>query len=423
MKNKKYLLLGLGIGNNAVKNYFDQNNIKYIIYDDKIEEYRKDVNFNDFDIVIKSSGIKDDHYILKYAKLLNKEILTDLELFFRLTKDKKIITVTGSNGKTTTVSLVKYFLPALDLGGNIGIGLCSLIDSDNDIIIEASSFMLDYIKYFRSNINLYTNITTNHLDHHDSFVSYIKAKMKLIKNIKKNDYLIYNYDDQLLRRLFRFIECNVIRYSLSEKKEVYIQDNTIFYLNKKLINIDNFKLKGTHNLYNLLGSIAIVIAYDINIFSKIKNLANFMPISHRLEYIGRFKNAKVYNDSKSTNFFALKTALEAFKNEKILLICGGKLKEDNLNLINNNLDYLSKVIINGENKNLLEEFFKIRNIESFVFNSLDEAIEKIPYIYKDETIILFSPGSSSYDQFKNYIERGNYFKKKMTQLLELSLKA
>jgi len=416
---EKYLLLGLGVGNSAVKEYLDKINCKYLIYDDNIEEYHKDLNFNDFQIIIKSSGIKDDHYILKYGKLLNKEIITDLEFFYRKTYPKKIITVTGSNGKTTTVSLLKHFLNDLDLAGNIGYPLANFLESKKDIIIEASSFMLDYISKYKSHINVYTNISINHLDHHESFSNYLKAKLKLIKNITKDDYLIYNYDNLILRRVFQSINCKVIRFSLKEKVELYINEEAIYYKNNFLLSLKDFKLRGKHNLENLLASMAAVLAYDEKRITEI-NLANFYGIPHRIEYLGRYGFAKVYNDSKATNFYALKTALASFEKEKILLICGGKLKEDNFDQIKDFLKYLSIVIVNGENKNVLANFFKKYNVKVVVVEKLIDAITKIIDVYQDESVILFSPGSSSYDQFRNYEERGEYFKKQMQKIYGLN---
>lgn len=419
MIDKTYLLLGLGVGNIEVKKYFDLKKIKYSIYDDNIEEYRTNIDFNNFDILVKSSGIKDDHFIIRYAKLLKKLIITDLEMFYLYSKPKKLITVTGSNGKTTIVSLLKHLLNHLDLGGNIGVGLSSFIDSDNDIIIEASSFMLDYVDKFKSDISVFTNLTINHLDHHNSFKDYVKAKLKLIKNINKDSYVIYNYDDLLLRRLFRNLDCKLIKYSLKEKIDIYLEGKNIYYQGKLITSTKDYQLAGMHNLENLLAAISVIIAYDRKYLKNLSTLKTFKNIPNRLEYLGKYKQAKVYNDSKATNFYALKTALAAFNQEKILLICGGKLKQDNYKLIDNYLDNLSLVIINGENKSELAKYFEEKNVKYIVSEKLIDAINLLKLVYSDEAIILFSPGSSSYDQFKNYVARGNYFKTKMKELYEL----
>ena len=183
-------------------------------------------------------------------------------MFYLYSKPKKLIAITGSNGKTTIVSLLKHLLNHLDLGGNIGVGLSSFIDSDNDIIIEASSFMLDYVDKFKSDISVFTNLTINHLDHHNSFKDYVKAKLKLIKNINKDSYVIYNYDDLLLRRLFRNLDCKLIKYSLKEKIDIYLEGKNIYYQGKLITSTKDYQLAGMHNLENLLAAISVIIAYD-----------------------------------------------------------------------------------------------------------------------------------------------------------------
>lgn len=419
MEENKYLLLGLGIGNKAIKEYFEANKIEYQIYDDFLKDSKKDIDYNKFDIIIKSSGIMDDHFILNNGRILNKHIISDLEFFYKFTKAKKIICVTGSNGKTTTVSLVKHLLDELDKGGNIGIPLGSFIESTNDIVVEASSFMLDYTYDFHANINLYTNIYMNHLDHHDSLKSYIRAKLKLIQNINKDDYLIYNYDDLILRRLFANIEAKVIPFSLKKKIGLYIEEKNVYYNNEFIYNLDDIQLVGTHNLYNILASIAVLLAYDKSKIHHLEKLKTFKTLDHRIEYIGKMDDIKVYNDSKSTNFNALKWSLNSFKDEKILLICGGKIKEDDFEIIKDELNQISFVIINGDNKENLADFFKKYEKDYLVLDNLIGAISLVKHYLKDVTIILFSPGSSSYDQFNNFEERGNFFKKKMQELYEL----
>jgi len=417
---KKYLLLGLGVANIALKKYFDLKKINYNIYDDYIFEYKKiDLDYNSFDYIIKSPGIKDNHFIIKNGHTLEKTIISDLEFFYTHTKPKKIITVTGSNGKTTTVSLIHHLLEEIDMGGNIGIALGNFIESSKDIVIEASSFMLDYTYLNHSNINVYTNIYINHLDHHNSLKSYIKAKLKLIKNIKKDDYLIYNYDDQLLRRLFVGLDVQKIPFSIKNKIGLYLIDNDVFFNNQFIFNIDDVKLAGVHNKYNILACIAVLLAYDKNKICYLERLNTFKTLSHRIEYIGRLGNVRVYNDSKSTNFNALKSSLNAFKEHNILLICGGKIKDDDYDCIVSELNQVTFIMINGENKKTLESFFKSNNKDYIVLDNLISVITLLGNYLENVDIILFSPGSSSYDQFNNFEERGNFFKQKMKEMYEL----
>lgn len=421
MKNNNYLLLGLGLGNKAIKEYFDKNRVHYCIYDDFLIDYKKDIDLNSFNIVIKSSGINDNHFILNYSRLLNKKIISDLEFFYIYSKNKKIICVTGTNGKTTTVSLISHLLPDLDVAGNIGIPLGNFLESKKDIVVEASSFMLDYTYLFKANINVYTNIYINHLDHHQDLIAYIRAKLKLVRNIKKEDYLIYNYDDFYLKRLFEYLDVIKIPFSIREKIGVYLDNNYVYYHDKLIMNLSDIKLVGLHNKYNILACIAGVIAYDKDRLNNIEKLNSFETLNHRIEYIGKYRGIEVYNDSKSTNFNALKWSLNTFKDRKILLICGGKLKEDDYEIIKDELKQIDFIMINGENKERIASFFKKYNKDYIALDNLISVISLINYYCKDVDLILFSPGSSSYDQFNNYEERGNFFKSKMQELYELIL--
>src|SRR5690554_569453 len=172
----KYLLLGLGKSNLSIKAYFDHKNIPYLLYDDN--HYCNEIDINDIDVIIKSPGINPLHPLLQ----TKKPIVNDLEMFYLHSQDNCFITVTGSNGKTTTVNLLKHLLTDLDLGGNIGYPLFDFIDSQNDIIIEASSFMLEFINQFRSKYAIILNLYKTHLEHHYTFENYLKSKMNIIKN-------------------------------------------------------------------------------------------------------------------------------------------------------------------------------------------------------------------------------------------------
>ena len=417
INNTRYLLLGLGIGNKAVKDFLEKHKFEFLIYDDYIKEYKKDIDYNMFDVLVKTSGINDDHFIIRNARRLDKIIISDLELFYHYSLPKKIICVTGSNGKTTTVSLIHHILSDLDLGGNIGHAVCNFIESSKDIIIEASSFMLDYTNNFHANINVYTNLYTNHLDHHDSLKSYIKAKLKLIQNIKKDDYIIYNHDDILVRRLFENLDVRKIPFSKFINNGVYIKDNNIYYNGKLIYNISNIKLMGEHNIYNILACSAVVCAHDIGKIQLLKRLDSFVTLDHRIEYLGEINGAKIYNDSKSTNFIALKSSLNTFKDKDVLLICGGKLKEDDFSMIKDELKQIKFVIINGENRVLLSNFFKKNRIDHLILKDLESVCDVLLNYINGVDVVLFSPGSSSYDQFNNFEVRGIYFKNRIAKLI------
>ena len=401
-----YLLLGLGKSNISVKNYFDQEKITYFEFDDKYAN--NDIDFDRISTIIKSPGISIKHPYLS----MNKNIITDLELFYRFSPNKNFITVTGSNGKTTTVNLLKHLLPDLDLGGNVGTALFDFIKSKNDIIIEASSFMLEYTKYFRSKYSVILNLYKTHLEHHFTYSNYIKSKLNLIKNACVDDYLIYNYDDVLLRRLAESFVGVKVPFSKTKKIGVHLSGNDIIYQGKKIYNLDNIKLIGDHNYDNILAAVAVVISYG----REIEGIETFSAVEYRLEYLGDYNKIKIYNDSKSTNFQALNSAINSFKNDKITLIGGGKYHKDSRYPFSG-YDNIKRVYLFGENIQEMKDIFSTFTNEIYLFDNLDKVMENLNL--DDTDILLFSPGSVSYDQYRSFEERGSYFNKLVKQYFKI----
>lgn len=400
-----YLLLGLGKSNNSIKVFLDKNEILYSIYDDY--KYPIAVDMSNIKTIIKSPGISPKHRLLDK----NKMIITDLELFYNYSKSKDLITVTGSNGKTTTVNLLKHLLPDLDLGGNIGFPLFDFIDSKNDIIIEASSFMLEYINKFRSKYSVILNLFKTHLEHHQTFTNYLKSKMNLIKNSLEDDYLIYNYDNILLRRLVDVFPGIKVPFSRMNKIGVYLDGKNVVYNNEIICNLNNIKLAGNHNTENILAAIAVVISYGRNI----SGIDSFYSIEFRLQYIGKYKGIEIYNDSKSTNFHALNSALNSFNNKDIILIVGGKNHRDN-NYVFTKTCHIKRIYFYGENLLEMKALFKNENCEKYEYSCLEEIIKNINL--NDVDILLFSPGSVSYDQYSSFEERGRIFNKLIEKYLK-----
>ncbi len=405
----KYLLLGYGKSNRSLEKFFATKGIYFQIYDDFLSENRIEVDFNGFDCVVKSGGIKNDHWILDIARKLNKEIISDLELFYLYNQEKTFITVTGTNGKTTTVNLLNYLLPEFDLGGNVGLPLFDYCDSKKNIIIEASSFMLEYTNSYRSKINVILNIEPNHLDYHLHFSDYLNAKLKLIKNAVSNDYLVYNADDPVLTKAVRSYNLYKIPFSKVKKNGIFISENNVYYKGKLVFKPVNLKLQGEHNLENIAAAIGAVLCYNPQ-YSDFSRINAFNPLSHRLEYLGKIGKIEVYNDSKATNLTALKTSLATFKNKKVILICGGKRRRENYGTLDDYLSSLDLVLVNGENKETLLEYFQGKGIKCYVFLNLQNLLTELKTYLKNQDVLLFSPGAVSYDQFQNFEERGNYFK-------------
>lgn len=414
----KYLLLGYGTANQSVEKFLIKSNISYEIYDDYILDYKKEINLNNIIKIVKSSGIRNSHPLITQAIINQIPIVTDIELFYHFFPNRKYITITGSNGKTTTVSLLKnIFMKAsidINLGGNIGKPIFDFYDSQNDFIIEASSFMLEYINNYHPNVACFLNISFAHLDHHKSLDSYIKAKSNLIKNQQQNDFVVFNQEDEKISLMIE--QAKALKIPFSRKKKVngaYKIGPHLYFQDEYIISQDEIKLIGNHNIDNILACICIAKCLNINNKYIQEAVRDFRGIPHRIEYLGMYKQMKVYNDSKSTNLFALKNALNSFDNEEIILICGGKYREDNFDIINDSLKNINKIFVYGENRNVFYSYFIKHNKEVYSSVSLEEVIT----ILKEQTlkgdILLFSPASSSQDQFKNFEERGRKFKSYM----------
>jgi len=394
----KYLLLGMGKSNHSVARYFLSQGIDFVIYDDVSN--KNPINIDEIDVVIKSPGVRNEHFLLKKAK----KIICDLELFYRVNKNKTFITITGSNGKTTTVTLLKHLIDDIDLGGNVGVPLFDFTESDKDILIEASSFMLEHVDRFKSKYNVILNLYNTHLEYHKTYRNYLRSKLNLIKNSSADDFIIYNYDDKLLRRLVNIYEGIKIPFSREEKVGIHLEKNDIVYQGKKIASIKDISLIGKHNIENVLAAIAIILYYRGNI----GKLSQFIGVEFRLEYCGKLGDLDVYNDSKSTNFKALYNALLSFNDTEVILIAGGKSQNCNFQIFNN-LRTIKRCYFYGENRLEMHNFFSKKAYASYTYETLDEVFANLNT--KDAKILLFSPGSLSFDQFSSYEERGKYFNK------------
>lgn len=403
-----YLLLGYGKSNRSIEKYFTENNIDYIIYDDKINNIVLD--YNNINCIIKSNGINNNHFVLEEANKRNIKVISDLQLYYDVIKSNNYCLVTGSNGKTTIVSILEKCLNNTISIGNNGLPFFDYINDENNKILEVSSFMLEYINNINFKYNIITNIYPTHLEHHKTFVNYIKAKTNFLKYLNKDNYIIYNKEDLLLDRIISNYDLNKITVSLNDiTATIYLKDNYIYYLNNKILNINNIKLLGKHNLINIMLVLGVILNNKQYLKdSFIDEIYYYTGEKYRLQII--YNNQfKIINDSKSTNFNALDVALSSF-NDDIVLIVGGKRRKDNFSLLNKHLNKIKRVYCYGENKDDFYNYFTNNNIECFKFDNLKILINNINNnnnnCYYD---ILFSPGSVSHDQYKDFEERGEEF--------------
>lgn len=442
LKNKKIAVLGVGLTGSAFIDYllynkiynfecFDEFEIKKEIKEklDKFNiKYNKiDLNKDsllDFDLIFISPGIDRRKKAIKEAIERNIEIVNDIELVYRAGY-RNIIAITGSNGKTTTTTLIgEIFRKKYNtfVGGNIGNAAINVLFSPKKyeiIILEISSFQLESITKFKPNVALILNITEDHLDRYNSFDDYIETKINIAKNQDNNDFLIVNKDDINIINNISFIKSKILTFSSqTEYANIYYKDSIIYYNNLPYIHINDIKLKGIHNIENIMAAILTAKIYNIE-DQIIKNtIINFKPLSHRMQLVKEIKGIKFFNDSKATNPDSVKRALETFNDKSVIWIAGGRGKDTNYNILKSIVKEKVRVaIFLGEEKERLYEEFKC-DIPCYTVENLEEAIKKSLLFAQHGDNIILSPACTSFDQYKSYKERGEHFEKLVNNIRE-----
>ncbi|MDR1434005.1 UDP-N-acetylmuramoyl-L-alanine--D-glutamate ligase [Candidatus Endomicrobiellum devescovinae] len=400
----------------------------------KIKELNKKVNTEfgkhsdkilDSDIIVKSPGIHSDIPILK--KAIKKKIIVISELAFSLenSKYKKIIAITGTNGKTTTTDLTSKIIKSVYkesiVVGNIGMPLSDKAlktGKGTYITMELSSYQLEDTPDFRPNISVLLNITPDHIEHHKTMNAYIKAKQNVFINQRRGDFAILNYDDKLCRRISSKVKTNLIYFSKKalNKGIFYNNGKIVIKVGKKHFEIEpKINIVGSHNIENILAATAAAYVAGVNPKDIEKVISRYRGVEHRIEFVKTVNGTDYYNDSKSTNIDSTRVALESF-DKNVLIIMGGRDKGfPYLPLRNLVKDKVKAIFLIGEASNKIRKdlngttnFYDCGNIEN--------AVKQIYKISTPCDTVLLSPACASFDQFKNFEERGNIFKQLVRKL-------
>ena len=448
LKDKNVLVIGFGISGLSTIKALYKLGAKIAITDNKDESEFKDMldsisyipcekyfNVDDlpisnYDIIIKSPGIPPTAKLIQKAVESNIEVIGDIELAYRISPTKNIIAITGTNGKTTTTTLVGEILKKNNistyLAGNIGIGILENITHANPedvFVVETSSFQLEHTKYFKPRVALILNITPDHINWHGTYDNYINSKLKIFANQDYNDYLVLNYDDEILRKIEA--KTNIIWFSTKRELEsgIYLDGKNIIIkyrdYNLEFIDYGDLRIKGMHNLENVLGSIGISLAMGLDLQLVKEAILDFKGVEHRLEYVCSFKDVAFYNDSKGTNPESTIKAIESFK-ENIILIAGGYNKDSEFHkLINNFKGKVKALILLGETKEEIKRVALENNYkEIYLVDNMDEAVDLAYKLSEKKDNILLSPACASWDMYKNFEERGIHFKSIVNRLKE-----
>ena len=368
------------------------------------------------DTIVLSPGVPFNIPPVKKALAKGIEVISELELASRFIK-KPIVGITGSNGKTTTSTLVARILGAsgkrVFLGGNIGTPLIQIAGEDEGfdlLVLELSSFQLQGVSTFRPHIGILLNISPNHLDHHESFEEYVNSKLMLFSNQSPDDWAIYNLDDPVVGAcsLHKLNSRKIPFAKTPAEGGVFFDGNCVRFMGETY-DIKGMKLPGIHNIENAMAAIASTRVLGCKPGLIEREILGFAPLPHRIEFVREIKEARFYNDSKSTSPGATLKALESFS-YPVILIAGGKDKGVSYGILRDEIKRKVKLLILfGQSRSRMERELG-RGVNTVLASSLDEAVElAVKNMGKGDTV-LFSPGCSSFDMFSSYEERGGRFK-------------
>ncbi len=382
------------------------------------------------DEVMKSPGIPEKNEMVKAIRAKGIPVISEIELAYRHKGNSKIVAITGSNGKSTTTSLIYHICKTAGLDcalvGNIGYSFAKQVAEAPKAwyIAEISSFQLDDIQTFRPDVSVLLNITEDHLDRYEyKFENYINSKFKIIQNQTMNDYFIYNEDDEVIMKKLPLLTLHTNPLPFSMKQEVkkggYIKgDQMMLRIQEERVSMSiyDFALKGKHNQSNTMA--AGIAAATIGIRKeKIREaVKNFNSLEHRMEFVAMVRGVEFINDSKATNVNSTWYALESM-NKPTILILGGTDKGNDYSLIEDLVKEKVKAIIcmGVDNKKIIEAF---KNIVPVIVetDSAKKAVNAAFRAAAKDDVVLLSPACASFDLFKNYEDRGTQFKEAVKEL-------
>ena len=383
------------------------------------------------DYVIKSPGIPDSSEIVQQLINKNIQVISEIEFAYKFI-DAKIIGVTGSNGKTTTSSLIYEILINadfdVDIAGNIGTSFATKINDKQkkNYVLELSSFQLDGIVKFNPHIAVMTSLSPDHLDRYeDNYENYINSKFNIIKNQTAADYFIYDSEDlqiiKFIKNNSEKIKSTLLPFSISKTHEsvTYIEDkNIISIINKKklIMPTNNFPLIGTHNLKNAMAATTVANLLKIRKDTIRKSLEHFQAVEHRLEHVLKINKVNYINDSKATNVNAAYYALDSMESSTVWIVGGidkGNKYEELFSLVNEKVKAI--ICLGKDNKKIIENF---ENLVEYIteVKTMSEAVKEAYAIAKSNDSVLLSPACASFDLFKNYEDRGRQFKAEVRKL-------
>lgn len=446
---KKYLIVGAGRSGIAAAKMLLSLKESFVIFDgnenldikavsNKIKEGEvfsfilknaTDDDLKDIDVCVVSPGVPLDTDIMKKVASLGIEVWSEIELAYRYDKGR-VLAITGTNGKTTTTSLVYEIVKAYNektlLVGNIEIpytGLCLESGEDSFTVAEISSFQLETMRTFKPLVSAVLNITPDHLDRHKTMENYAYIKKSIAKNQDENDFCVLNYEDERLRTWAKEVKAKVVFFSsLHELSDgVYYKDGEIILSENgrktTVVKTDEINLVGLHNFENVAAAVAITYYANIPLEVIREVTKRFVAVEHRIEFTRELKGVRYYNDSKGTNTDAAIKAIDAMPSQTVLIAGGYDKKSDYTEWISHLHNKCKLLLLMGQTKENIAKACDEAGFKNYRFvDSMEEAVKIAYENAKEGDCVLLSPACASFGMFKCYQQRGDIFKKAVMEL-------
>jgi UDP-N-acetylmuramoylalanine--D-glutamate ligase len=446
LKDKRVLVVGLGKSGVASALFLKAHGARVTVSDTKSgDDLRNEIpalldhgitvetgghgerTFREQDLIVVSPGVPADAPLLMRARALGEVVIGEIELAARFLPGP-IVAITGSNGKTTTTTLTGEVLAAGGLptlvGGNIGTPAISLAERatrESIVVLEASSFQLETIQTFRPRVAVVLNVTPDHLDRHKTFENYVDAKARIFENQRAEDFAVLNEDDPTCVTLASRTQAQVFWFSRHKevKQGAWVREGSILFRDgrgeaknsqREIMLVSEIPLMGAHNLENVLAAVCAGALMGCAPEKIRRAVRDFKAVEHRLEFVATIRGVDYYNDSKATNVDAAIKALESFP-ANIHLILGGKDKGSDYTVLNHLLrQRVKRVYTIGAAAEKIESQIAAAKVEVVHAETLENALRKASAVAEASDVVLLAPACASFDQFKNYEERGRVFK-------------
>ena len=446
-ENKKVFILGLARSGFAAAKYLIKHNNEVILNDGKdeekldknqIEELRSlgvklvfgshpdDLLDDTFDYLIKNPGVPIDHkYVLK-ARKLGIEVINEAEMAFRLLPEGvKLIGITGTNGKTTTTTLTyeimkAYYKDKVFLTGNIGYPMTDLlgkVKSGDIIVMEVSCQQLENMSKFKPNVGLITNFSPAHIDFLKSYENYKRVKAKIFQNQTIEDIAILNAENEDVLNETKDIKSTKKYFSSKKKVDgTYLEGNDIYYNGEYVLSRSDIKIAGMHNVENVMAATTIVKQFNVPSEVIKEVVSNFKGVEHRLEFSGEVNTRRFYNDTEATNIKCTQIALSSFDQDTYIIL-GGLERGQNFEDLTPYMKNVKGILAIGTCRDRVKEFGDKLGIPTIVHEYLKDGFKELYDMSTPNSVILLSPGSASWDQYKECEVRGAEFKALVKELM------